>query len=67
MRQEKRGALLIVEWTPGKWWVVKVTGQDGSMTPLHEGIGVGATKAERARRRKLDCERWADDNQTEAL
>ncbi len=24
----------IIEWTPGQWWVVEVTGPDGSLTPV---------------------------------
>lgn len=26
----------IVEWSPGKWWVVQITNKDGSYTPLDE-------------------------------
>ena len=29
----------LVQWTPGVWWVVEVTGQDGSFTPLYRGQG----------------------------
>lgn len=24
----------VIEWTPGEWWVVRITGKDGSYTPL---------------------------------
>lgn len=24
----------VIEWVPGKWWVVQVTGTDGSLTPI---------------------------------
>lgn len=24
----------IIEWTPGHWWIVEVTGPDGSYTPI---------------------------------
>ena len=26
----------VIEWTPGKWWLVEVTGVDGSYTPIGE-------------------------------
>ena len=37
----------VVEWSPGKWWVVAVTGADGSYTPL-AGDFPTAAKAEEA-------------------
>ena len=30
-----RGERRVIEWVPGKWWVVEETGKDGSYTPLY--------------------------------
>jgi hypothetical protein len=40
----------VIEWTPGRWWAVEVSGRDGSYTPLYEG------------KSKRDAERWLIDN-----
>jgi hypothetical protein len=42
----------VIEWTPGQWWAVEVTGADGSYTPLYQGKG-GTSSA-----RKADAARW---------
>lgn len=45
----------VIEWTPGKWWVVLDTPGRGYW-PLHEGKGT-TPKA-----RKADAERWLAEN-----
>lgn len=42
----------IVEWSPGKWWVVQITNRDGSYTPL-DGSFNSKTEAEQS-------ETWQD-------
>lgn len=42
----------VIEWVPGSWWVVAVTGKDGSYTPLYEGQG------NTSRERQQDANRW---------
>ena len=42
IEQRSAGEVGIVEWTPGRWWAVEVTGPDGSFTPLYEGVGADA-------------------------
>jgi hypothetical protein len=42
----------VIEWTPGQWWVVEVSGRDGSYTPLYQGKG-GVGPA-----RKAGAQRW---------
>lgn len=46
--------VLIVESTreSGNWWVVAVTGKDGSWTPMYEGKGASSHQ------RKGDCGFW---------
>lgn len=46
----------VIEWMPGKWWVVEVTGEDGSYTPLHEGQGVTAIQCQ------ADAQGWLERN-----
>ncbi len=33
-RNGELGEIKVIEWTPGKWWVVQITNKDGSYTPL---------------------------------
>jgi hypothetical protein len=49
----------VIEWPSagnGKWWVVAVTGWDGSYTPLYEAQGADSTA------RKADAETWLAAN-----
>jgi hypothetical protein len=50
-KDRSKGDVGVIEWTPGKWWVVQVTGPDGSFTPLYEG------------KNRDDAERWASREQ----
>lgn len=42
-----------LEWTPGHWWAVEVTGKDDSVTPLYKGQGPHAAA------KKADAEAYA--------
>ena len=42
----RRAPLKVVEWTPGVWWLVRVTGRDGSYTPI-SGPWKSKAKADR--------------------
>lgn len=42
-----RGDRKVIEWVPGKFWVVEETGKDGSYTPLyHDPETFSRAKAE---------------------
>lgn len=44
--------IYLLEWTPGKWWIARQTGEDGSYTPLYEGQG------HKQRERQEDAREW---------
>ncbi len=50
IRKQSSFPLKVIEWVPGRWWLVAVTGADGSYTPLHEGKGTTPDEC------KADCE-----------